>query len=248
MDWARDARAVLQSWFGGQEMGPALASVLLGDEDPGGRLPTTIPERLEHNPSHGNFPGENSTVRYGEGVLVGYRWYDARRLPVRFAFGHGLSYTTFALGEPRLSAGAFAPGDTLRVEVPVANTGSRAGWEVVQCYVAPGPARLMRPPQELKAFAKVRLEPGEQTTVTLELGDRAFAYWDPGDPAWPALSARLAPTGILEEDPERPVSGAWRIDAGRHELRIGRSSADIAHVVGVEVAEGGALSAGPRSR
>ena len=94
MPWADRARAILISWFGGQEMAGALADVLLGDSDPGGRLPTTQPLRVEHNPSYGNFPGENGEVRYGEGVLMGYRWYDARALPVRFPFGHGLSYAT----------------------------------------------------------------------------------------------------------------------------------------------------------
>ena len=100
MAWADDARAVLQAWFGGQEMANALADMLVGDAEPGGRLPTTFPVRLEHNPSFGNFPGENGEVRYGEGVLVGYRWYEARRLPTRFPFGHGLSYTPFAIGAP----------------------------------------------------------------------------------------------------------------------------------------------------
>ena len=100
MPWADDARAVLQAWFGGQEMANALADIVVGDAEPGGRLPTTLPVLLEHNPSFGNFPGENGEVRYGEGVLVGYRWYEARQLPTRFPFGHGLSYTSFAFGEP----------------------------------------------------------------------------------------------------------------------------------------------------
>ena len=92
--------AVLQSWFGGQEMADGLVDVLLGDAEPGGRLPMTFPLRLEHNPSFGNFPGEHGEVRYGEGVLVGYRWYDARHLPTAFPFGHGLSYSTFEIGAP----------------------------------------------------------------------------------------------------------------------------------------------------
>src|SRR5829696_6575806 len=128
MPWADRAGAVLVSWFGGQEMASALAGVLFGDADPGGRLPTTQPLRLEHNPSYGNFPGENGEVRYGEGVLMGYRWYDARSLPVRFPFGHGLSYTSFEIGSPRPSAQTFAPGSTLSVAVEVTNTGDRAGF------------------------------------------------------------------------------------------------------------------------
>ncbi len=126
-------------WFGGQETGHGVVDVLIGAADPGGRLPTTIPERLEHNPSFGNFPAENGAIRYGEGLLVGYRWYEARHLPTRFPFGHGLSYTTFSLGAPRLSSStllARASGEsTLEVEVDVTNTGARRGSEVVQCYV-----------------------------------------------------------------------------------------------------------------
>jgi beta-glucosidase len=206
MPWAGDAHAVVQGWFGGQEMGNALADVLFGDAEPGGRLPTTFPERLEHNPSFGNFPGELGEVRYGEGLLSGYRWYEARHLPTRFPFGHGLSYSTFALGSPTVSA----VDEAVTVAVPVTNTGERRGTEVVQCYVAPPrPTRLTRPPKELKAFVKVVLEPGERTSVTLALDARAFQYWDPSRPG-------------------------WRTDPGTYELHVGRSSADIAHVVSVE--------------
>jgi beta-glucosidase len=235
MDWAADAPAILQAWFGGQEMANALTDVLTGAAEPAGRLPTTFPQRLEHNPSYGNFPGENGEVRYGEGVLVGYRWYEARHLPTRFPFGHGLSYTTFELGEPALSAGAFVPGDTLTVEVPVVNTGARRGAEVVQCYVAPLAPGLVRPPKELKAFAKVWLDPGERTTVRFELGDRAFAAWDPGDRKWPSLRARFAGSPLVRDDSQRGARGGWRIENGPYEIRIGRSSADIAHAVPLQV-------------
>jgi len=237
MDWAERAPAVLQAWFGGQEMGRALADVLLGDAEPSGRLPTTLPVRLEHNPSFGNFPGENSVVRYGEGVLVGYRWYEARRLPVRFPFGHGLSYTTFALGAPRLSAPPVGPGEALVVEVDVTNTGARAGAEVVQLYVAPQAPRLVRPPKELKAFAKVHLEPGATATARLELDERAFAAWDPGDPERRMLHERLAGSPMVQLE-DRPARGAWTVDPGTYELHVGRSSADVAHVAAVEVAGG----------
>ena len=184
-------------------MANALVDVLVGASEPAGRLPTTFPIRLEHNPSYGNFPGENGQIRYGEGVLVGYRWYEARRLPVRFPFGHGLSYTTFTIGEPRPSSSEILAGATLAVDVPVTNTGGRRGAEVVQCYVAPPSSRVVRPPKELKAFAKVWLDPGQTATVRLELDDRAFAYWEPGDPDWAAIQARLA--GSV---PYRPGAGA----------------------------------------
>jgi beta-glucosidase len=209
MDWADDARAIVQAWFGGQEMGGALADVLFGDAEPGGRLPTTFPVRLEDNPSYGNFPGEFGELRYGEGLLLGYRWYDARHLPTRFAFGHGLSYTTFAIGTPNVDTKGDTD-DTVTVRVPVTNTGDRRGTEVVQCYVAPpASSAIMRPPQELKGFAKVTLDPGATTTVELALDARAFAHWD-------------------------PVADDWRVASGTYELRIGRSSADLAQVVSVE--------------
>jgi beta-glucosidase len=209
MDWADAAPAIVQGWFGGQEMGNALADVLFGDAEPGGRLPTTFPLRLEHNPSYGNFPGEFGELRYGEGVLMGYRWYEARHLPTRFPFGHGLSFSSFTLGEPAVAS----DGDTVILRVPVTNIGDRRGCEVVQAYVAPpASSTVTRAPKELKAFAKVWLDPGATATAELTLDARAFAYWDPtkGD------------------------GGDWHLDPGTYELHVGRSSADVAHVVSVE--------------
>jgi beta-glucosidase len=239
MDWAPDARALLQTWFGGQEMAGGLADVLLGDAEPAGRLPMTLPERLEHNPSFGNFPGENGRVRYGEGVLVGYRWYEARHLPTRYPFGHGGSYTRFAVGEPALSApattaAALAADERLVMTVPLTNTGDRPGAEVVQCYVAPRAPRVMRPPKELAGFAKVWLDPGETATVRIELDGRAFAYWDASPPDGDAIAARAA--ALPMRRPSGPSSSAgWRIDPGHYELHVGRSSAAIDHVLPVEI-------------
>ena len=237
MDWADAVPAVLVTWFGGQEMANALADVLFGDNEPGGRLPTTFPVRLEHNPSYGNFPGENGQVRYGEGVLVGYRWYEARGLPVAYPFGHGLSYTTFEIGAPRVSATTFAARATRsRSTVDVTNTGARRGAEVVQCYVAPRDPSVTRPPKELKAFAKVWLDPGETTTVTLELGDRAVrvlatggrrAAARPHRPADPVRGAGARARSGLARRPghlrpaHRPIVGRRR--TGRHHRVIGRS-------------------------
>ncbi len=231
-DWAEVAPAVLAVWFGGQEMGPALIDVVFGATDPGGRLPTTFPERLEHNPSYGNFPGEAGQVRYGEGVLVGYRWYEARGIRPSFAFGHGLSYTTFTIGAPRVSSTAVAAGDTVVVEVDVTNIGERRGAEVVQCYVAPREPRVVRPVKELAAFAKVWLDPGERATVSLELGERAFAYWQPETdrPAPDPLTAGVP----FFTTPDAPAPG-WRVDPGTYDLHVGRSSTDIAHVAEVSV-------------
>ena len=223
---------LLQAWFGGQELGHAVVDVLTGAADPGGRLPTTYPVRLEDSPSFGNFPGEFGEVRYGEGVLMGYRGFEARRLPVRFPFGHGLSYTTFSIGTPTLlAAGSFTPGSSSVVEVDVTNTSDRPGSEVVQLYVEPPRSELVRPPRELRAFAKVHLGPGESTTVALELTDRAFACWDPGDPSWESLRPRAAVSPLIRADEERRTTGGWRIDPGTYVLRIGRSSADLPHAV-----------------
>ena len=173
-------------------MANALADILFGDAEPGGRLPTTFPVRLEHNPSFGNFPGEIGEVRYGEGVLVGYRWYEARHLPTRFPFGHGLSYTTL---RARRADRRATDGDTRhRRPCRCTNTGDRRGAEVVQCYVAPPqPARGDRPPKELKAFAKVALDPGSRP---------------------PSRSrSTSAPFAILGSRPT--TTPGWRVDPGR---------------------------------
>ena len=208
MPWADDAAAVLQCWFPGEEWGNALADVLSGDVSPSGKLPTTIPVRLEDTPAFVNYPGERGQVRYGEGVFVGYRWYDARRIEPRFCFGHGLSYTTFELGDVRWALTEAEPSVTL--VVPVTNTGARRGAEVVQCYVRDVEATVARPPQELKAFAKVDLEPGETREVTLTLDRRSFAFWD------------------VERDD-------WTVEPGEFELRVGTSSRAIAHRITVTI-------------
>ena len=245
MPWAERPGAILQVWFGGQEYANALVDVLFGEAEPGGRLPTTLPLRLEHTPAFGNFPGESSEVRYGEGLLIGYRWYEARHLPVRFPFGHGLSYTSFELGPPRLSSPRLAPGGRLRLELEVTNTGHRRGAEVVQLYVAPpggGQAsseRRLRAVKELRAFAKVWLDPGETATVRLELGERSFAYYDVADADWEELASRRDnPVAHVHDGPLHHRQAGWYVDGGTHRLLVGRSSADIAHTVEVEVAGG----------
>ncbi len=235
MPWADDVGAVLQIWFGGQEMAAAVADVLMGETEPGGRLPVTFPVRVEDTPAFPTFPGERSELRYGEGLLVGYRWYEGRRIDVTFPFGHGLSYTTFVLGEPVLSAGSFAPGNDLVITVPVSNNGPRAGSEVVQCYVAPPSGGLVRPAKELKAFAKIGLEPGETGTVALVLNDRAFACWDPGTRETTSLRARMPLGSMINKATGSDRPGGWRIDPGPYVLNIGRSSADIAWRVPVTV-------------
>ena len=236
-DWAEVAPAVLQAWFGGQEMADALVDVLVGDDEPSGRLPTTMPYRLEDTPAFLSYPGENGRVAYSEGLFTGYRWYEARRLPVAFPFGHGLGYTSFTWGEPSLgeipSIAELEAGATVTVTVTVTNDGDRAGSEVVQCYVAPTAPRLTRPVRELQGFAKVRLEPGGSADVVVVLDHRAFAYWDPGDPGHSERSSR-APVAAGQGSGPRDEPG-WHVDPGTYELHMGRSSADIRHVVAVDL-------------
>jgi beta-glucosidase len=229
LPWADEAPALLDVWFGGQEMAEGLVDVLTGRADPSGRLPVTFPERIEHAPAYGNFPGEAGEVRYGEGVLVGYRWYEARHLPVRFPFGHGLSYTTFSFGEPEV-----IEGDPMLVRVRVTNTGPRSGGEVVQLYVEPVAPTVVRPPKELKAFAKVWLEAGQSATVTLGLTDRAFAHWQPDPEPYKAVGERYRQTTVsISAAAAEPPAQGWHVTSGEYRLHVGRSSADIAHVVTV---------------
>jgi beta-glucosidase len=236
-DWAEVSPAVLQAWFGGQEMADALVDVLVGDDEPSGRLPTTMPHRLEDTPAFLSYPGENGRVAYSEGLFTGYRWYEARRLPVAFPFGHGLGYTSFTWGEPSLgeipSIAELEAEATVTVTVPVTNDGDRAGSEVVQCYVGPTTPRLTRPVRELQGFAKVRLEPGGSADVVVVLDHRAFAYWDPGDPGHSARSSRV-PVAAGQGSGPRDEPG-WHVDPGTYELHMGRSSADIRHVVAVDL-------------
>jgi beta-glucosidase len=179
--WHDDVDAILDGFLLGQAGGPAVADLLFGVVNPSGHLAETIPLRLADNPSYVNFPGEQGHVRYGEGVMVGYRWYDTVGLPVRYPFGHGLSYTTFATGD--LTVEVTGP-DSARACVEVSNTGDRAGQHVVQLYVATTAGPVRRPSRELRAFTKVSLEPGETRTVPLDLDRRAFAYYDVRAAGW----------------------------------------------------------------
>jgi beta-glucosidase len=240
LSWADDVGAILQCWFGGQEMATGLAGVLSGELEPGGRLPMSIPECLEHSPSYDNFPGENGELRYGEGIFMGYRGFERRRISPRFVFGHGLSYTTFSLGEPKLSAPAIFPDGSLTVSIEVTNTGLRSGSEVIQCYVAPISPRLSRPPKELKAFAKVWLEPGESSAVTLTLDNRSFAYWDPGQADFEDIRNRLPLADPPGGGQERRASG-WQVDPGRYDVLIGRSAADISCRCSIDIYPQGGL-------
>ena len=185
-DWQHHARAILECWLSGQAAGGAIADLLLGTANPSGRLAETLPMRLQDNPSYLNFPGEAGHVRYGEGIFVGYRGYDAVGRDVSYPFGHGLSYTTFDYTDLGATVTGQADDDDLAITVTcsVTNTGDRTGQEVVQLYVADPHAQVARPVRELKAFAKVGLEPGVTRTVTFQLGARDLSYWSTAEHRW----------------------------------------------------------------
>ena len=183
-DWIDDVDAVLESWMMGQAGGAAIADVLFGRANPCGKLAETFPLKLADTPAHINWPGEAGRVRYGEGLFIGYRYYDTKEMPVLFPFGYGLSYTTFAYSNAKTSAQAFKDVDGVTVTVDVTNTGDVAGKEIVQVYVHDQQSGLVRPQKELKGFAKVELQPGETKTVSIPLDFRAFAYYHPEYKQW----------------------------------------------------------------
>jgi beta-glucosidase len=184
--WVDEVDAVLLLWLGGQELGHAAAALIAGDANPSGKLVTSWPVRYEDVPSAINWPGEAGEVWYGEGLFVGYRYYDRAGVEPLYPFGHGLSYTTFGLSNLRLSAQQMDldRGDALAVSVDVTNTGRVAGSEVVQAYVADPQSTLLKPPKELKGFRKVALAPGQTETVVFTLDRRALEHWDPTEHAW----------------------------------------------------------------
>ena len=179
--WHDDVDSILEAHLLGQAAGGAVADLLFGVVNPSGRLAETIPVRLADTASFVNFPGEQGHVRYGEGVMVGYRWHETVGIEARYPFGHGLSYTAFETTDLTVD---LTGDDTARVRVTVVNTGDRAGANVVQVYVSSSAGPVRRPARELRAFAKVHLEPGESRTVSLHLDRRAFAYYDVERAGW----------------------------------------------------------------
>jgi len=184
--WEDRVSAILECWLSGQAAGGAAVDLLLGVANPSGKLAETIPVRLQDNPSHLNFPGEEGVVRYGERIFIGYRAYDTLIQQVNYPFGFGLSYTSFHIDDVGVSAaGSVAAGDLqVTVSASVTNTGQRAGAEVVQVYVGDVEASVSRPLRELKGFAKVFLEPGETQQVSCQLDERAFAFWSARFQRW----------------------------------------------------------------
>jgi beta-glucosidase len=182
--WIDDVDAVLESWMMGQAGGEAIADVLLGRVNPCGKLAESFPLKVADTPAHINWPGGAGRVRYGEGLFIGYRYYDAKEMPVLFPFGYGLSYTTFAYSNATVSAKTFKDVDGITITVDVTNTGDVAGKEIVQLYVRDQQSGLVRPHKELKGFAKVELQPNETKTVSIPLNFRAFAFYHPEYKQW----------------------------------------------------------------
>ncbi len=198
MPWVHRAQAIVEGWLGGQAGSGAIADILLGKVNPSGKLSETFPVRLEDTPAFPEFPGENLNTNYGEGLHIGYRHYDARKIEPLFPFGFGLSYTTFAFSG--LFVSRVPKG--FRVTCTVKNTGKVEGAEVVQLYIHEQQPRVTRPVQELKAFERIFLKPGVSKKIHFRLDDRAFAYWD-----------------VRLHD--------WNVIAGKFDIRVGSSSRDL---------------------
>ena len=214
MPWAEKVSAILEAWLGGQAGGGAIADVLSGRVNPSGKLAETFPVRLEDTPCFPDFPSRTKEANYGEGIFIGYRYYDTRKIAPLFPFGFGLSYTTFAYSGLRVGATAIKETDGVTVEVKVKNTGSVAGQEVVQLYVHEQSPKVVRPEKELKAFTKVALQAGEERTVIFQLTKRDFAYYD-----------------TFRHD--------WIVNPGKFEILVGSSSRDLPlrQTIAVEVTE-----------
>jgi beta-glucosidase len=192
----------LEAWLGGQAGGGAIADVLTGRVNPSGKLAETFPARLEDTPAYPDFPSRSKEANYGEGIFIGYRYSDARKIAPLFPFGFGLSYTTFAYSGLRVGATSVKETEPVTVEVKVKNTGPVAGQEVVQLYVREQHPKVVRPEKELKAFTKVALQAGEERTVSFRLTRRDFAYYD-----------------TFRHD--------WVINPGKFEILVGSSSRDL---------------------
>jgi len=208
MPWADRAAAILQMWLPGQEGGHALADILTGAVSPSGKLPVTFPVRYEDNPTALHYPGGLQSD-YGEGIFVGYRYYDRMGVAPLFPFGHGLSYTTFALSDAAGPA-SIKEGDAAQISVKLTNTGKRAGAETVQVYVEDRATAESMPPRQLRAFQKLYLEPGEERTLTFSLQSRDFAWFDPD-------------------------TNDWRITPGAYRVHLGQSSRDLPVSLDLEI-------------
>jgi beta-glucosidase len=185
--WIDNTPALLDMWYGGQEGGNAIASILFGDANPSGKLPVSLPKKWEDSPAYGNYPGVNLKVNYAEGIYVGYRYFDTKNVEPQFPFGFGLSYTTFKYSDLTVTPDRISADQPAEVSLKVTNTGTRSGAEVVELYVHDGHSKIDRPVHELKGFHRVELKPGESQTVKFTLDRAALSYWNTGKEAWEAM-------------------------------------------------------------
>jgi len=203
-------KAIVEAWLLGSPAGVPLADILFGDINPSGKLSETFPLRLEHTPAYGNFPGNRDEIVYTEGLLTGYRHYDTRKIDVMAPFGHGLSYTTFKLSNPRLSSTSIDKDQPVTLTLSLQNSGQVTGKQVVQLYVKDKESYLPRPEKELRAFVKVELKPNETQDIFFTLSERDFAYYVPG-------LKRFA------------------VESGTFELLVGFSSQDLKFSIPLEI-------------
>ena len=188
MPWVKKVPGIVQAWYAGTESGNVIASVLVGDVNPSGKLPITFPVSLKDNGAHvlNAYPGDGKKVEYKEGIYVGYRWIEKQKIKPLFAFGHGLSYTTFKYGNATVNKKNMHDVEGLVVTVPVTNVGTREGAEIVQLYVCDDKSSLPRPVKELKRFSKVRLAAGETCNVSFSIDKDALSFYDPELHRWVA--------------------------------------------------------------
>jgi beta-glucosidase len=202
MPWIHKVSSILETYLGGEAVGTAIAKILFGEQNPCGKLAETFPKRVEHNPSYLNFPGEKDTVEYREGIFVGYRYYQKKKIEPLFEFGYGLSYTTFEYSCLMLDKTEMTDTDCLTVRCRIKNTGNVCGKEIVQLYIENPMLDIIRPVRELRDFKKIALDPGEEKEIIFNLEKRAFAYYNE------ALSD-------------------WHVETGEYGVCIGASSDDI---------------------
>lgn len=185
MPWVNSVKSVIEAWYPGQEDGRSIADILFGAVDPSGKLPVTFPVSLADVPAAtpAQWPGVDGKVEYSEGLLVGYRWYDAKKIMPLFPFGYGLSYTSFAFSDLKVTPVSPSPGGSVTATMNVTNTGSVAGADTVQAYVG-DPSSDGEPPEQLKGFDKVTLDPGQTAQVSIKLGPQSFSVWNTGDQGW----------------------------------------------------------------
>ena len=210
---SQKSSALVWSWFNGSEGGNALADVLLGDVNPSGKLPWTMPKKLEDSPAHAtnSFPGDK-TVSYDEGILVGYRWFDTKNIEPLYPFGYGLSYTDFAISEAKTNKKTFTDNDTIKLNLKVSNIGEFEGKEVIQVYASKPNSKVERADKELKAFKKIEVNTGESVSVDIELPIKELAYY-------------------------KVSSKQWVVEPGTYQLKLGNSSRNIMSELEIQIQE-----------